>query len=100
MGACTSCTFHGSCLKTAFIVGNRELASPEFRRDARNFVASLGIKQADLLDRILEFYARFDGCIVDAEGNPVRLETFIFFPTDKEIEDGEGEAFEKKIDNW
>lgn len=87
-------------VQTIQLVTDSELGNPEFVRDVRNFSARLGVKPAEWLDRVLELFARFDGCVVNAAHRPTHLATEIFLPTDEDIDGGKGAVIEYRIRNW
>jgi len=94
---CRSCQCQGS---VARLVSDRELRSPEFLRDVRNFTASLGIPKGRLLDAIMEAGARSEARFIDHHKRPVALSFESLLPADDLIDAGLGGAFEDKIKNW
>jgi hypothetical protein len=81
-------------------VSDFELNNPDFIRDVRNFVVDLSKRPAELLDFILDLFARLDGCIVDGAHRPIHLSTDIFLPSDEDIDQGRAGVVEARIRNW
>lgn len=100
MRYCPLCPCRARCARGVRLVSDRELSNPEFVRDVRDFGFGLSKRPSEWLDFVLELFARFEGCVIDDGGHPVRLNTEIFLPTDKQISDGVGAVIEYRMRNW
>lgn len=100
MQKCGVCPVQRCAGRASRLVSDTEINNSEFVRDVRNFAARLGVRPAEWLDRILELFAQFDGCIVNAAHQPAHLTTDILLPTDEEIDDDKGAVIESRIRNW
>lgn len=100
MRYCPLCPCRARCARGVRLVNDRELSNPEFVRDVRDFGFGLSKRPSEWLDFVLELFARFEGCVIDDRGHPVRLNTEIFLPTDKQISDGVGAVIEYRMRNW
>lgn len=86
--------------KYVCIVSDEEMSNPTWVRDVKNFGASLGISGADWTDFSLNLLARLDVEFIDSCGNIVDLDIEALLPSDKEIDEDRGAAFEARIRNW
>ena len=84
----------------SLVFTDQELSDPETVRDVKNFAASLNIPKSKWLDHILNVLARLNVDFVNANGEVVSLNTEIFLPSDKDIDEDRGASVEARIQNW
>lgn len=60
------------------IVGNRDLANPDFVRDVHDFALALRIPCDAWLDKLTDHYRDLPGCVVDQSGQEVEIDMGCF----------------------
>lgn len=82
------------------LVTDGELKNPDFVRDVKSFGADLKVAASEWLDFCLNLLSRQDVDFIDPYGNVVDLDIEALLPSDEDIDEGRGAAFEARIRNW
>jgi len=76
---CVNCFTNGYCLKhQAFMATDLDINNPDFLRDLRSYVLSLGVTCDQWADYLADAYRDYAGRILDAAGQEVFLDMEVF----------------------